>query len=218
MDHAGQLSPPLPARRSPRPSPAIFLIDPRIGALGGSRAEATAFPITGAILLTSIFSRSPLRPPGSSATPDAIPSPGPFQLSINAALNRAWRIGESRRQFQLRLSATNALNHAVITGFGNTVNSSTYGLATSASATRVVSLLLRFNSDADSDCTRDRHGLYHRISGTLAQAPPAQTASDLRPEKSTSRRTRIWSSSTLTVRDKSGKPIDNLENQRFRRV
>jgi hypothetical protein len=71
--------------------------------------------------------------------------PGPFLVTTNAALNRAWRIGESRRQFQLRLSATNALNHVVITGFGTTVNSSTYGLPTSASATRVVTLLLRFN-------------------------------------------------------------------------
>jgi len=46
---------------------------------------------------------------------------------------------------QLRLSANNAFNHVVITGYGTTVNSATYGLATAASATRTVNLLLRFN-------------------------------------------------------------------------
>jgi hypothetical protein len=116
-----------------------------IGALGGSRAEATGLPITGGD--TPYFNLLAFTTPPAGQFGDAGRDTitGPFQLSINAALNRAWRIGESRRQFQLRLSATNALNHAVITGFGTTVNSSTYGLATSASATRVVSLLLRFN-------------------------------------------------------------------------
>ncbi len=66
--------------------------------------------------------------------------PGPFVTSFNASLNRAFRLGESRRQLQLRLSANNALNHVQITGFGTTVNSSTYGLPTAASATRTVSL------------------------------------------------------------------------------
>ena len=71
--------------------------------------------------------------------------PGPLVTSFNASLNRSFRLGESRRQFQLRLSANNALNHILITGFGTTVNSSTYGLATAASATRTVNLLLRFS-------------------------------------------------------------------------
>ncbi len=71
--------------------------------------------------------------------------PGPLVTSLNASLNRGWRFGETRRQLQLRLSATNALNHVQITGFGTTINSSTYGLATAASATRTVSLLLRFS-------------------------------------------------------------------------
>ncbi len=41
--------------------------------------------------------------------------------------------------------ANNALNHVQITSFGTTVNSSTYGLATGAIATRSVTLNLRFN-------------------------------------------------------------------------
>jgi hypothetical protein len=71
--------------------------------------------------------------------------PGPFQVAFNSALNRAFRFGDSRRTLQLRLSATNALNHVVVTGFGTTVNSTTYGLPTTASATRTVQLLLRFS-------------------------------------------------------------------------
>ena len=71
--------------------------------------------------------------------------PGLFNMSTNMSLNRAFRFKESRRQMQLRLSASNALNHVTITGIGTTVNSSSYGLATAASATRVVSLMLRFN-------------------------------------------------------------------------
>ena len=71
--------------------------------------------------------------------------PGPIITSFNASLNRAFRLGESRRQIQLRLSANNALNHVQITGFGTTINALTYGLPTAASATRTVNLLLRFS-------------------------------------------------------------------------
>lgn len=71
--------------------------------------------------------------------------PGIPSFSLNGTLNRSWRFGETRKNLQLRLSATNALNHVQITGFGTTVGSSTFGLPTSASATRAVSLLLRFN-------------------------------------------------------------------------
>ena len=59
--------------------------------------------------------------------------PGLFHTSLNASLNRAFRFGDTRRQLQLRLSATNALNHVVITNIGTTVNSNMYGLPTGAS-------------------------------------------------------------------------------------
>jgi hypothetical protein len=83
-------------------------------------------------------------PPGQFGNAGRDTIPGPFQTSLNASLNRAFRFGESRRQLQLRLSATNALNHVVITNFGTTVGSLTYGLPTAASATRTVTLMLRF--------------------------------------------------------------------------
>ncbi len=43
------------------------------------------------------------------------------------------------------INANNVLNHVTITSVGTTVNSATYGLPTGASATRTVSVLLRFN-------------------------------------------------------------------------
>ena len=115
------------------------------GALGSSRAQATGLPIEGGDnpYFNLLAFTTPLDGQYGNAGRDTIP--GPFQTSLNMSLNRAFRFGESRRTLQLRLSANNAFNHVVITGFGTTVNSSTYGLPTAASATRTVSLLLRFN-------------------------------------------------------------------------
>jgi len=116
-----------------------------IGALGSSRAEATGLPITGGDnpYFNTLAFTTPTPGQFGNAGRDTIP--GPFQTSLNASLNRAFRFGDSRRQLQLRLSANNALNHVVITRFGTTVGSSTYGLATAASGTRTVTLMLRFN-------------------------------------------------------------------------
>lgn len=113
--------------------------------VGSPRAEATGLPITGGD--NPYFNLAAFTTPASgeygNAGVDTIP--GPFQVSLNASLNRAWRIGESRRQFQLRITATNPLNYVYISGFGTTVNINTYGLPTNASATRTASLFMRFN-------------------------------------------------------------------------
>jgi hypothetical protein len=66
-------------------------------------------------------------------------------VGLNSSLNRAWRFRDTRRQLQMRISATNVLNHVEITNWGTTVNSATYGLPTAATATRSVQLMLRFN-------------------------------------------------------------------------
>jgi len=116
-----------------------------IGAFGSSRAQATGLPIKGSdnpYFNTLAFTTPP---PGQFGNAGRNTIPGPLQTSLNASLNRAFRFGDSRRQLQLRLSANNALNHIVITRFGTTVGSSSYGIATAASATRTVTLMLRFN-------------------------------------------------------------------------
>ncbi len=112
---------------------------------GSLRAEATGLPIESGVYpyFNELAFTTPLPGEFGNAGRDTIP--GPFQTSFNAALNRAFRFGDSRRQLQFRLSATNALNHVVITSFGTTVNSATYGLPTAASTTRTVQLLLRFS-------------------------------------------------------------------------
>jgi hypothetical protein len=115
------------------------------GAFGSSRAEATGLPIDGGN--NFYFNPAAFTTPAAGFYGNAGRNtiPGLFQMSLNASINRAFRFGESRRQLQLRLSATNALNHVIVTSIGTTVNSSTYGLPTAASATRTVQLLLRFS-------------------------------------------------------------------------
>jgi len=116
-----------------------------IGALGSSRAEATGEPITGGNNPYFNLAAFTTPPPGQFGNAGVDTIPGPFQMSLNASLNRAFRFGDSRRQLQLRISANNVFNHVMITSFGTTVNSATYGLPTAASATRTVTVMLRFN-------------------------------------------------------------------------
>ncbi len=112
---------------------------------GSPRAEATGLPITGGD--NPYFNTAAFTTPRKGQCGDAGNGtiPGPFQTSLNAQINRSFRLGESRRTLQLRLSTNNALNHPVITGFGTTVNSNTFGIPTAASAMRSVTLLLRLS-------------------------------------------------------------------------
>jgi len=112
---------------------------------GQLRAEATGLPIDGGG--NPYFNLGAFVTPAAgtwgNAGRDTIT--GPTIWTSNATLNRAWRFGESRRTLQLRISANNVLNHVLITGFGTTVGSQTYGVATAASGTRTVTLVMRFN-------------------------------------------------------------------------
>jgi hypothetical protein len=115
------------------------------GALSNPRAQATGHPIEAAGYPYFNLLAFTTPPAGQFGNAGVDTIPGLFQTSLNASLNRAFRFGDTRRQLQLRLSATNALNHVVITNIGTTVNSNMYGLPTGASATRAVTLLLRFS-------------------------------------------------------------------------
>ncbi len=116
-----------------------------VGALGTLRAEATGLPVTGGDNPFFNLLAFTTPPSGEYGNAGRGTITGPSQFSLNASLNRAFRFGETRRQLQLRLTANNVLNHVYISGFGTTVNSLNYGLPTAASATRSVTLLLRFN-------------------------------------------------------------------------
>jgi hypothetical protein len=115
------------------------------GALANPRAQATGLPIEAAGYPYFNLLAFTTPPAGQFGNAGVDTIPGLFHTSLNASLNRAFRFGETRRQLQFRLSATNALNHVVITNIGTTVNSNMYGLPTGASATRAVTLLLRFS-------------------------------------------------------------------------
>jgi hypothetical protein len=114
-----------------------------IAAFGNTRAQATGLPIglEGSFFNPLAFT-TPIAGQYGNAGRNTIP--GLFNMSVNSSLNRSFRFGDTRRSLQLRLSATNALNHVVIRNVGTTVNSATYGLPTAASDTRVVTLFLRF--------------------------------------------------------------------------
>jgi hypothetical protein len=116
-----------------------------IGSLGASRAQATGAPIDEGDYPYFNLAAFTVPVAGQFGNAGRNTIPGLFNMSVNGSLNRSFRFGDTRRQLQFRLSATNALNHVVITSIGTTVNSATYGLATGASATRVVTALLRFS-------------------------------------------------------------------------
>jgi hypothetical protein len=116
-----------------------------IGSLGASRAQATGAPIDAGDYPYFNLAAFTIPVAGQFGNAGRNTIPGLFNMSVNASLNRSFRFGDTRRQLQFRLSATNALNHVVITNIGTTFNSATYGLATGASATRVVNAMLRFS-------------------------------------------------------------------------
>jgi hypothetical protein len=109
------------------------------------RAEATGTSILGGG--SPYFNEAAFEAPPAGQYGDAGVDtiPGLPSFSLNAAMNRTWRFAETRKNLQVRLSTTNALNHVQITGFGTTFGTSTFGLPTAASATRTVSLLMRFS-------------------------------------------------------------------------
>jgi len=131
---------------------------------------ATGMPVTptleGSATSTKFYMRpdttgAPLYAPGNAffntaAFTDQIPAgqygdagrdiiTGVPTLGLNGQLNRTWRFGESRKQIQLSLRTSNALNHVYINRFNTVENSAQFGQPTGASGTRTVTLNLRFN-------------------------------------------------------------------------
>jgi hypothetical protein len=113
---------------------------------GGSlRAEATGLPIhaDGQPYFNTLAFTTPLAGQFGNAGRSTIP--GLFRITVNSSLNRSFRFGESRRTLTFTVNASNVLNHVTITSIGTTVNSSSYGLPTAASATRGITLNSRFS-------------------------------------------------------------------------
>jgi hypothetical protein len=68
---------------------------------------------------------------------------GPVLFSLNASAGRIIRLGE-RRSVDIRLDATNALNHVSISSWITTVGSPQYGLPTGANGMRDIRAQVRF--------------------------------------------------------------------------
>jgi hypothetical protein len=117
------------------------------GLAGGGtlRAEATGLGIhtDGQPYFNTLAFTTPLAGQFGNAGRSTIP--GLFRVTINSQLNRSFRFAESRRTLTFSVNAANVLNHVTITSIGTTVNSSSYGLPTAASATRGITLNSRFN-------------------------------------------------------------------------
>ncbi|MCU1236065.1 MAG: hypothetical protein JWP63_4032 [Candidatus Solibacter sp.] len=115
-------------------------------AAGGSlRAQATGLPIhtPDAPYFNTLAFTTPAA--GQFGNAGRMTIPGLFRVTVNSNMNRAFRLGESRRTLTFSANATNVLNHVTITSIGTTVNSSNYGLPVAASGTRAISLSTRFS-------------------------------------------------------------------------
>ncbi len=114
------------------------------GVSGSVRADATGLPIE-ATSTSPYFNTAAFAQPVSGywGTAGRNTIPGPTTFSLNAALGRSFPVGE-RRNIELRMEANNVLNRVTITGFGTTVGSSTFGVASAAAAMRTMTASLRF--------------------------------------------------------------------------
>ncbi len=114
------------------------------GVSGSVRADATGLPID-ATSTSPYFNTAAFTQPAAGSWGDAGRNtiPGPTTFSLNASLGRNFEVGE-RRNIELRMEATNLLNHVTITSFGTTVGSSIFGVANSAAAMRKMTASVRF--------------------------------------------------------------------------
>jgi hypothetical protein len=109
---------------------------------GTVRADATGLGVTApGLLFNTLAFTSPIAGTWGTAGRDTIPGPAVF--SLNGSIGRVFRFGE-RRSADLQFQAQNILNKVTITNWGTTVGSVNYGLATTASGMRKMTISLRF--------------------------------------------------------------------------
>jgi hypothetical protein len=113
------------------------------GVTGSIRANVTGAPIYKApsgLFLNPAAYAAPQAGQWGNAGRDSIA--GPSQFSLNASLARTFRL-RSRFNLDVRLDATNLLNHGVFTAWNTTVNSSQFGLPTAVNPMRSIQTTLR---------------------------------------------------------------------------
>jgi hypothetical protein len=127
-------------------TPVYLAAVPGTGVTGPIRPDPTGAPITmsraGQHLNSAAYS-APL--PGEWGTAGRNSITGPGQFSLDTSLARTFR-PSGRFYLDLKVAATNMLNHPVFTGWNTTVNSTQFGLPLTPNAMRSLetSLRLRF--------------------------------------------------------------------------
>jgi hypothetical protein len=129
------------------PQTPVFLATvPGTGATGTIRPDLTGAPIyetsSGRFLNPAAYA-PPLAGQWGTARRNSIT--GPAQFNLDASLARTFRL-RTKYNFDVRLDATNVLNHAVFTAWNTTVKSTTFGLPSAVNPMRSMQLTgrLRF--------------------------------------------------------------------------
>ena len=114
------------------------------GAIGSVRANATGLPVDTGSGPFNLAAFTTLASGQLFGTAGRGTIPGPGSIGLNATLGRTVYFGESaRRSLDFRISANNVLNHPNIAAWSTVVNAATYGLPSSVSGMRTVSLSMR---------------------------------------------------------------------------
>ena len=126
------------------PQTPIYLATvPGTGVTGSIRPDSTGAPLYAApsgLFLNPAAYAAPMTGQWGNAGRDSII--GPDQFTLNASIGRTFRL-EGRFNLDLRVDATNLLNHVTFVSWNTTVNSTQFGLPTSANPMRSMQATLR---------------------------------------------------------------------------
>ncbi len=118
--------------------------DPSGTGITGARANATGLPVTDGVGFFNPLAFTVV-PTGTYGTAGRNTIPGIWNYSINAEMQRSFRIGE-RHRLQMTFQTQNPLNHPSVTGISTVIDSKTLipGTPTAYSNMRSVSAQARF--------------------------------------------------------------------------
>jgi hypothetical protein len=127
-------------------TPVYLAAVPGTGVTGTIRPDLTGAPIhqsVGGYFLNAAAYSAPV--PGQWGTARRNSITGPSQFSLDAAMARTFRLRDPLN-LDVRLDATNLLNHAAFTAWNTTTNSTTFGLPVATSPMRSLQITgrLRF--------------------------------------------------------------------------
>jgi trimeric autotransporter adhesin len=124
-------------------TPVYLAAVPGTGVTGTIRPDATGAPLYTAPLGLSLNPAAYATPaPGQWGNAGRDSIIGPSQFSLNASMGRTFRLN-GRFNLDLRVDATNLLNHVTFTTWDTVINSAQFGLPATANAMRSLQTTLR---------------------------------------------------------------------------